>query len=289
MIKFIIGIIFFLCVLKYVLSNGEKDPERFLLWVIVPPGYEYIRLRFGDTYKRSIMRPGYNLMIPFIHTIGGRVNVKLQTKKLPTHDYWYTNEVEARLNNTIYYKVIDPVKRMFSIESLEETIETKCEFFAQKGLSMIENPNTNDTRKAQLQADDAFRTLLPEINEFFKEYGIEVIRLACIDFNFKDILEEGKQKIALAEQEREVILVNADANAAAQKKIMEVYKRFFQEMRELGASNYEIEKIMKNLIIQGAIDKGNVKTMIIPNGSNTDTDTTSFVASAVSVADELKE
>ena len=48
-------------------NTKERERDRFLIWVIVPPGYGYVRLRFGVPYKKSVLKEGYHILIPGIY------------------------------------------------------------------------------------------------------------------------------------------------------------------------------------------------------------------------------
>lgn len=285
MIKYIIGIILCVCICVYAFSDGigkksTKTPERFLFWVIVPPGYEYIRLRLGKVYSRSKMKEGYNLVIPGLYTVASRVDMKTQDIDLQPEEFWLEDQVEGLLKWFVRLRVTDSIKYSFNYDNPVEAVKNTALERAKNALTKV---TSTDATTSLAIINKKFEESLPELNEIGKDFGVEIIAIRAKKIDFKPDYEASLERIRKAENEAKEIITHAQAFSDAQKAKLNPYVALAESMQEKGIDKEFYPIILQSLNVAAAVDKG-VDTMIMPNGGN---DFASTIVSAKKIIDKV--
>ncbi len=280
--KYAIIIIVMLLVIFFVLGGiNIKERERFLFWVIVPPGYEYIRFRFGMRYERSIMKEGINLFVPGIHSIVSKINVKGQDIDLETREYWLKDQVEGTLVFYIRFKVIDSLMYSFQYENPFDVIKDTIEENIRSVLSSI---TSVEAAKSLDSVDEKFEQLLPVIDETANNCGVKIFAIRAKDINYPEVVERSMKNKKIAENEADAIITRANAYAEAKMAKLKPYLELAEVMNEKGINPSFYSQILQAANVADAVESGSVDTMIMPNGGN---DLASTVISAKKILDRV--
>src|SRR5499433_256108 len=86
----------------------------------VPQGYNWTVERFGR-YTR-MLRPGLNLVVPFIDRIGRRMNVMEQVIDVPSQEVITKDNASVTVDGIAFFQVFDAAKASYEISSLEQAI-----------------------------------------------------------------------------------------------------------------------------------------------------------------------
>src|SRR5712672_4426514 len=86
----------------------------------VPQGYNWTVERFGR-YTR-MLRPGLNLVVPFIDRIGRKMNVMEQVIDVPQQEVITKDNASVTVDGIAFYQVFDAAKASYEISSLEQAI-----------------------------------------------------------------------------------------------------------------------------------------------------------------------
>src|SRR5262252_9303979 len=86
----------------------------------VPQGYNWTVERFGR-YTR-MLRPGLNLVVPFIDRIGRRMNVMEQVLDVPQQEVITKDNASITVDGIAFFQVFDAAKASYEIASLETAI-----------------------------------------------------------------------------------------------------------------------------------------------------------------------
>ena len=81
----------------------------------------YIIERLGKFHKAA--DAGLTIIIPFIDTVRSVVSLKQQTMDVQPQEVITSDNVTITIDTVIFYKVIDPAKAVYEIQSLKKGIE----------------------------------------------------------------------------------------------------------------------------------------------------------------------
>ena len=87
----------------------------------VPQGREWTVERFGR-YTRTL-RPGLNLIVPFIDRIGRKLSMMEEVLDIPSQDVITRDNAMVTADAISFYQVIDPVKAAYEVGQLQLGIQ----------------------------------------------------------------------------------------------------------------------------------------------------------------------
>lgn len=181
--------------------------------------------RFGRYHKTA--EAGLNFILPFVDKIRAVVSLKQQTMDVTPQSVITKDNVTITIDTVVFYQIMDPVKAVYEIESL------------QKGIAYIAITTIRDiVGKMDLDATfssrDAINTQLRDVlDEATDKWGCKVDRVEIKDIkppvDIRDAMEkqmnaernkranileaEGKRQadITLAEGRKQATILNAEA------------------------------------------------------------------------------
>src|SRR5215470_11540327 len=86
----------------------------------VPQGYNWTVERFGR-YTR-MLRPGLNLVVPFIDRIGRKMNVMERVVDVPKQEIIAKDNATVTVDGIAFFQVFNAAKAGYEISSLEPSI-----------------------------------------------------------------------------------------------------------------------------------------------------------------------
>ena len=87
---------------------------------VVKQAEVYIIERFGKYYKTA--NAGLNLIVPFVDKVRAVVSLKQQTMDVPPQGVITKDNVTITIDTVVFYQIMDPVKAVYEIESLQKGI-----------------------------------------------------------------------------------------------------------------------------------------------------------------------
>ena len=86
----------------------------------VPQGYQFTVERFRR-YTRTLS-PGLNLIVPFVDTIGNRVNVMEQVINVPTQEVITKDNATVSVDGIAFFQVFDAARASYEVAQLDKAI-----------------------------------------------------------------------------------------------------------------------------------------------------------------------
>ena len=86
----------------------------------VPQGYLYTVERFGR-YTRTL-KPGLNIITPFIETVGAKMNIMEQVLDVPTQEVITKDNASVAADAVAFYQVLNPAQAAYQVSNLQNAI-----------------------------------------------------------------------------------------------------------------------------------------------------------------------
>ena len=86
----------------------------------IPQGSEYTVERFGR--YRKTLKPGLNLIIPFIETIGSKMNMMEQVMNVPSQEVITKDNAMVTADGVVFYQVVNAAEASYEVNNLELAI-----------------------------------------------------------------------------------------------------------------------------------------------------------------------
>ncbi len=86
----------------------------------VTQGYNYTVERFGR-YTMTL-KPGLNLIVPFIDRIGAKMNMMEQVLDVPTQEVITKDNATVSVDGVVFYQVLDAARAAYEVSGLKNAI-----------------------------------------------------------------------------------------------------------------------------------------------------------------------
>jgi regulator of protease activity HflC (stomatin/prohibitin superfamily) len=181
-----------------------------------------ITLRQVNQYERGVMftmgrftgmvNPGWRVVIPIFQGMR-KVDMRLKAVDVPAQDAITKDNVSAKINAVIYYKIVDASKTVLEVENVHYAVLQ----LAQTTMRNIVGEVTLDELLSQRQViADRIEHL---VDEATKDWGVEVVTTELKDINLPPDMVRTIAKQAEAERERRAVIINAEGEVIAAENL----------------------------------------------------------------------
>ena len=186
--------------------------------------------------------PGLVLILPFGIDKVVKVDLRTITLDVPTQEIITKDNVPAKVNAVIYFRVVDPVKAVVEVENFIAATSQ----IAQTTLRSVLGQSELDELLSQREKIN--ETLQDIVDVHTDPWGIKVSTVEVKDVELPETMKRAMAKQAEAERERRSKIINAEGELQASYKLSEaadvisknpvsIQLRYLQTLTEIATEN----------------------------------------------------
>jgi regulator of protease activity HflC (stomatin/prohibitin superfamily) len=230
---------------------------------MVPQGYTWTVQRFGR-YTRTLM-PGLNLIIPFIDSIGRKMNVMEQVLDVPSQEVITKDNAGLKVDGVVFFQVFDAAKASYEVAHLDSGIMTLTMTNIRSVMGSM------DLDQCLSHRDEINDRLLRVVDAAVAPWGVKVNRIEIRDIVPPADLVASMARQMKAERDKRAEILTAEgerqsqilrAEGAKQSQILEAEGRREAAFRDAEARERLAQaEAMATDAVSAAIANGNVSAL----------------------------
>ena len=194
-------VIFFIILLALVLFIGFKTIK------VVKQSEVYIIERLGKFHK--VADAGLTIIVPFIDHVRSIVSLKQQTMDIPPQGVITKDNVTITIDTVVFYKITDPAKAVYEIQSLKKGIEYLAITTIRDVVGKMDLDQTFSSRDT---INDQLRVILDEATD---QWGCKVDRVEIKDITPPADIRDAMEKQMNAERNKRAQILTAEGERQA--------------------------------------------------------------------------
>jgi regulator of protease activity HflC (stomatin/prohibitin superfamily) len=169
-------------------------------------------LRFGKFHV--VKMPGIRLILPWIDKMT-KMSLRVTVKDVPNQEIITRDNVSAKVNAVIYFKVVDPQKAFIEVEEyLQATFQ-----IAQTTLrSILGQAKLDELLSERDKINSELQTIVDSLTE---PWGVKVTAVEIKDIELTETLIRAMARVAEADRERKAKIIHAEGEFEASEKLAE--------------------------------------------------------------------
>ncbi|MGD1906198.1 MAG: SPFH domain-containing protein [Leptolyngbyaceae cyanobacterium] len=213
---------------------------------IVNQGTEALVERLGRYHRK--LRPGLNMIIPFMDTIVLEESVRERLLDVEPQPAITRDNVSLEVDAVVYWKVLDLERTYYSIEDVEAAIRELVVTTLRSKVGRMEFERTFSSR------DELNKALLDQLDEATEPWGVKVTRVEVQSIQPPQAVLDSMQLQQAAEQKRRAAVLEAQGDQEATVKRAQGTVDSIRMLSDVMKQNKGSRDVLNFLIAQQYVD-----------------------------------